>query len=77
MASMNNGEFALVEAGSPEDAAAVFQARIDMMINGGAWYPEPTRRWTECSTVATNGNYAMMVVSEQYADIGNEFNALF
>ena len=80
MMSMNNGEFALVEAANADDAAAAaaaFQARIDMMANGGAWYPEPTRRWSECSTVVTNGNYVMMVVSEQYADIVSEFNALF
>ena len=80
MMSMNNGEFALVEAQNAADAAAAaaaLQARIDMMANGGAWYPEPTRRWSECSQVVVNGNYVMMVVSEQYADIVNEFNALF
>ena len=80
MMSMNNGEFALVEAkdaAGAAAAAAAFQARIDMMVDGGAWYPEPTRRWSECSTVVTNGNYVMMVVSEQYSDIVKEFNALF
>lgn len=78
--SMNNGEFALVQAGSADDAAdaaAILQARVDAMIDGGAWYPEPTRIWTEYSRVVTNGNYVMMVVHEQCDDIVNAFNALF
>ena len=58
-------------------AAAVLQARVDTMANGGAWYPEATRIWSECATVVTHGNYVMMVVSEQYAAIAAEFNALF
>lgn len=85
MMSMNNGEFALVEAGNADDAAAaagIFQARIDYMAGdgdnpGGAWYPEPTRIWAECSQVVINGNYVMMVVHEQYSDIVDLFNALF
>ena len=80
MMSMNNGEFALVEAGNADDAAAaaaVFQARIDFMAEGGAWYPESTRIWEECSQVVTNGNYVMMIVHEQYSDIVDAFNALF
>ena len=80
MMSMNNGKFALIQVSDSKDVDAVksiLQKRIDDMANGGAWYPEPTRRWSECSTVVTNGNYVMMVVSEQYADIVSEFNALF
>lgn len=80
MMSMNNGEFALVEAkdaAGAAAAAAVFQARIDQMVNGGAWYPEPTRRWSECSAVVTKGNYVMMIVHDQYSEIVDQFNALF
>lgn len=80
MMSMNNGEFALVEAkdaAGAAAAAAVFQARIDQMVDGGAWYPEPTRRWSECSAVVTKGNYVMMIVHDQYSEIVDQFNALF
>ena len=80
MMTMNSGEFAVLEAkdaATAAQAAAILQSRVDTMANGGAWYPEATRIWTECSTVVTNGNYVMMVVNEQYADIVKEFNALF
>ena len=80
MMTMNSGEFALVEAkdaATAAQAAAILQSRVDTMANGGAWYPEATRIWSECATVVTNGNYVMMVVSEQYAAIVKEFNALF
>ncbi|MGN1004117.1 MAG: DUF4358 domain-containing protein [Oscillospiraceae bacterium] len=80
MMSMNNGEFALVEAkdaAGAASAAAIFQERIDQMANGGAWYPEPTRRWSECSAVVTKGNYVMMIVHDQYSEIVDQFNALF
>ena len=80
MMSMNNGELALVQAADADNAEAaadIFRARIDQMVQGGAWYPEPTRIWSECSQVVINGNYVMMVVHEQYSDIVDAFNALF
>lgn len=80
MMSMNMGEMALVQVKDSKDVATVkgiFQARIDSMVNGGAWYPEPTRIWTEQSRVVSNGNYVMMVVGEGCDSIVNEFNALF
>ena len=80
MMTMNNGEFGLVQVKDSADVdtvKAIFQARIDTMVNGGAWYPEPTRIWTECSQVVSNGNYIMMVVHEDYQAIVDAFNALF
>ena len=80
MMTMNSGEFAVLEAkdaATAAQAAAILQSRVDTMANGGAWYPEATRIWSECAAVVTNGNYVMMVVNEQYADIVKEFNALF
>lgn len=80
MMSMNMGEMALVQVKNSGDVAtvkAIFQARIDSMVNGGAWYPEPTRIWTEQSRVVSNGNYVMMVVGESCDSIVNDFNALF
>ena len=78
--SMNMGELVLVQVKDSKDVDAVkaiLQARIDTMANGGAWYPEPTRVWTECSKVVSNGNYIMMVVNDSYQSIINDFNALF
>lgn len=78
--TMNNGEFGLVQVKDSKDVdtvKSIFQTRIDGMINGGAWYPEPTRIWTENSRVVSNGNYIMMVVHENCDAIVDAFNALF
>ena len=78
--SMNNGELVLVQVKDSKDVDAVkaiLQTRVDNMANGGAWYPEPTRLWTECSQVVSNGNYVMMVVNESYSSVVEDFNALF
>ena len=78
--TMNNGEFGLVQVKDSKDVdtvKSIFQTRIDGMINGGAWYPEPTRIWTENSRVVSNGNYVMMVVHENSDAIVDAFNALF
>lgn len=80
MLTMNNGEFCLVEVSDSKDVETVksiFQSRIDYMVNGGAWYPEPTDMWTNNSRVVSNGNYVMMVVHENCDDIVDAFNALF
>lgn len=80
MMSMNMGEFVLVQVKDSKDVdtvKAILQGRIDNMVNGGAWYPEPTEAWTNNSTVVSNGNYVMMVVHEEYSSIVEEFNALF
>ena len=80
MMSMNMGEISLVQVKDSKDVAtvkAIFQARIDSMVNGGAWYPEPTRIWSEQSRVVSNGNYVMMVVGEDCDAIVKDFNALF
>ena len=85
MISATVGEIALVQVENADDVQAVkdiFQARIDYQVGdennpGGAWYPEPTRIWTECSRVVSNGNYILMVVHEQCDAIVDDFNALF
>lgn len=80
MLTMNNGEFCLVEVSNSKDVdtvKSIFQTRIDYMVNGGAWYPEPTEQWTNNSRVVSNGSYVMMVVHENCDDIVNAFNGLF
>ena len=79
MITMNNGEISMVEVSNSADVETVkaaFQARVDSMINGGAWYPEPTRIWTDCSRVVSYGNYVLMVVSEDCDSILADFEAL-
>lgn len=77
---MNMGELVLVQVSDSADVDAVkeiLQTRIDNMVNGGAWYPEPTRVWSENSRIVSNGSYVMMVVNEECDAIVEEFNALF
>ena len=79
------GDVALVQVKDSKDVDAVkaiFQARIQYMVGdgngpGGAWYPEPTDMWENCSRIVTHGNYVMLVVSEDKAGVISAFNALF
>ena len=85
MVSFSGGELAMVQAKNAEDADKVreiFQARIDYMAGdgetpGGAWYPGPTELWNNSARVKVNGNYVLMVTSEDCDQIVDEFNALF
>lgn len=85
MITLNNGEFSMVKAKSPEDAAKaaeIFQARIDYMAGdgetpGGAFYPGPTELWLRSSRVETQGNYVLMVAGEACDQIVEDFKALF
>ena len=75
--SMNSGEFALIEVENSADVdkvKAILQARVDYMVEGGAWYPEPTEQWTNNSRVVSNGNYVMMVVNANADNIVSSFN---
>ena len=74
------GDVALVQVTDSADVEAVktiFQARIDYMVEGGAWYPGPTEMWQNSSRIVSNGNYVMLVVNESCDAIVNDFNALF
>ena len=74
------GDVALVQVSDSADVDAVkaiFQARIDYMVEGGAWYPGPTEMWQNSSRIVSNGNYVMLVVNENCDAIVNDFNALF
>ena len=85
MMTMSSFEVALVQVSNSSDVAAVkdiFQARIDNMVGtdenpGAAWYPAAIELWDTHSQIVTNGNYVMLIVSENDADIVSDFNALF
>ena len=79
------GDVALIQVSDSKDVDAVkaiLQARINYMVGdgngpGGAWYPEPTEMWENCSRIVTHGNYVMLVVSDSCDDIVSDFNAQF
>lgn len=50
-----------------EEAAAIFQARIDSQIEGGAWYAETQAAW-EGSAVLQNGPYAALIASGTFQE---------
>ena len=74
-------EIAMIEctnAADVEAVKAIFQARIDAQVDGGAWYPETIRGWEENSDIVVNGNYvAMFVIPEGMMDAASEFGKLF
>lgn len=79
MFSMNNGEISAVEVANASDVEtvkAIFQARVDYMANGGAWYPEPTEIWTNSSRIVSCGNYVLMVAARDCDSIVADFEAL-
>ena len=73
-------EIALAEVTNAADVDAVkaiFQSRIDMQVNGGAWYPESIKGWEENSKIVTNGNYVMMIAWSYSKEAVDAFNAKF
>lgn len=73
-------EIALAEVANASDVdamKAIFQARIDAQVAGGAWYPESIEGWQNNSRVVTNGNYVMMIAWSLCEDAVADFNALF
>ena len=73
-------EIALAEVADAADVEAVkaiFQARIDAQVAGGAWYPESIEGWQNNSRIVTNGNFVMMIAWSLCEDAVADFNALF
>lgn len=72
-------EIALAEVTSASDVdavKAVFQARIDAQVAGGAWYPESIQGWQNNSRIVSNGNCVLMVAFSECDAIVEQFNAL-
>ena len=71
-------EIAIVEAADADtaaQAAAIFQARIDSQVSGGAFYPETVENWENYSQVVTCGNFVLLVVNPSCAEIAADFEA--
>ena len=85
MSPAPTGDFALVEVEDAKDVEtvkAIFQAQIDYMVGdgenrGGAFYPMEAETWENYARIVSNGNYVMLIASENCDDIVNAFNALF
>ena len=80
MMSFNGAESVLVQVKNASDVDAVktiLQTRIDAQKSGGAWYPAAVEGWEKNSRIVSNGNYVMLIVSEDCDAIVNDFNALF
>ena len=79
--SFSGVALALVQAKNASDAARVkeiFDARIaSKTTEGPGNYPEEVEMWQHSSTVVSNGNYVMLVNSEDSAAVVSEFNDLF
>jgi len=79
MMTMNNGEIAMAEVKNSADAEKVktiFQARVDYMVESGAFYAEATAMWENNARVVSVGNYVLMVVSTDCDAIVSDFKAL-
>lgn len=77
---VNSSEMALVQVTNSDDVSKVkdiFQARIDGMLNGGAFYPSDVETWTNNAEIVTNGDYVALVVSADKDAIVEAFNGLF
>ena len=80
MFSLSAAESVLVQVSNAADVETVkniLQARVDAQVQGGAFYPMAVETWENNSRIVSNGNYIMLVVSEDCDAVVNEFNALF
>jgi hypothetical protein len=72
-------EAAMVEVTNADDVEAVqaiFQARIDAQVDGGAWYPETMENWENNSKIVTEGNYVCLFVGDDVENMAASFSAL-
>jgi len=60
-----------------ENAAGIFQARIDSQVDGGAWYAETLEAWQEAK-VFQQGTYAALIASGEFQEpLEEQFNQSF
>lgn len=65
-------------AANVDAVKAIFQARIDAMVNDHMNYPMVIEAWENEATVVSNGNFvALFVISGMTDQVVSNFNALF
>ena len=80
MFSLSAAESVLIQVSNSSDVDKVkniLQARIDAQVDGGAFYPMAVEAWQNNARIVSNGNYIMLVVSDDCDAVVNEFNNLF
>ena len=73
-------EFALVElekAADAEKVAAIFQARIDSQVEGGAFYPETIEGWKKAQVITKGSVVALISAGSNQDDAAAAFEKLF
>ena len=73
-------EFDLVECADAADVETVkglFEDRVAMQIEGGAFYPETTAAWEKAEILVQGNVVALIVAGDQQSDAVDAFNALF
>lgn len=73
-------EFALVELENESDAqkaAEIFQARIDLQIENGAFYPMTVEGWQKAEIITHGNVVALICAGGEQSQAAEAFNALF
>ena len=80
MFSLSAAESVLIPVSDAADVDAVkdiLQARVDIQVSGGAFYPSAVETRQNNSRIVSNGSYIMLIVSPHCDAVVSEFNALF
>lgn len=80
MITLVTKELSLVRVENKADAEKVkeiFETRVKLQADGGAWYPGAVAAWQNDAQVVVRGNVVMLVVHPEKAKIVSHFNDLF
>lgn len=78
--SSDVNEIALIQCETEEDAeaaAAIFQARIDCQVEGGAWYPETMEAWKKAAVLRSGAFVGLIASGEFQEELETLFNQQF
>lgn len=78
--SSDVNEIALIQCETEEDAeaaAAIFQARIDCQVEGGAWYPETMEAWKKAAVLRSGAFVGLIASGEFQEELETLFNRQF
>lgn len=79
--SSDVNEIVLMQCETEEDAERaeeILQARIDVQVEGGAWYPETQAAWEKAAVLRQGGTYAALIASGEFQEsLEEQFNQQF